>query len=453
MNYIIRLRKKKRILAKQEKVRYNRFGRNQVRPRAILRTVSKSNGAFQTGEPKKMTERLYYEDSYLLEFDGKVTQVRQEQGCWVALDRSAFYPTSGGQPYDTGALIWKNGKTAVTDVQVDKSGVVWHRVEDPVLPGTEVHGSIDAERRKDHMEQHAGEHLLAGAIWEKLGGTTIGLHLGSEESSIDVTMPDGRTHLSDEEIEMLERLENSRIRADAPIRCWFPNEEELNALPLRKKPAVEEHIRVVSMGDFEMVACGGTHPSSTGQIGQIKIISNVPSRGKIRISFLCGERAENYFRILQQCARKVGNVLSCPMDRLASCAGELKAKLADAERRLNRFETERILDFIHVNEETDSLPGVTLSVTVLEEMNSKAVSAAVTEYISEKGKALLLCVGERLTFARSSDVNIDMNELIRRVGRGGGRPDLSSGAGIPQCVQVARKILMTEGKDKKWRLK
>ncbi len=400
-----------------------------------------------------MTERLYYEDSYLLEFDGKVTQVRQEQGCWVALDRSAFYPTSGGQPYDTGALIWKNGKTAVTDVQVDKSGVVWHRVEDPVLPGTEVHGSIDAERRKDHMEQHAGEHLLAGAIWEKLGGTTIGLHLGSEESSIDVTMPDGRTHLSDEEIEMLERLENSRIRADAPIRCWFPNEEELNALPLRKKPAVEEHIRVVSMGDFEMVACGGTHPSSTGQIGQIKIISNVPSRGKIRISFLCGERAENYFRILQQCARKVGNVLSCPMDRLASCAGELKAKLADAERRLNRFETERILDFIHVNEETDSLPGVTLSVTVLEEMNSKAVSAAVTEYISEKGKALLLCVGERLTFARSSDVNIDMNELIRRVGRGGGRPDLSSGAGIPQCVQVARKILMTEGKDKKWRSK
>lgn len=202
-----------------------------------------------------------------------------------------------------------------------------------------------------------------------------------------------------------------------------------------------------------MVACGGTHPSSTGQIGQIKIISNVPSRGKIRISFLCGERAENYFRILQQCARKAGNVLSCPMDRLASCAGELKAKLAAAERRLNRFETERILDYIHENEETDSLPGVTLSVTVLEEMNSKAVSAAVTEYISEKGKALLLCVGERLTFARSSDVNIDMNELIRRVGRGGGRPDLSSGAGIPQCVQVARKILMTEGKDKKWRSK
>ena len=96
MNYNIRLRKKKRILAKQEKVRYNRFGRNQVRPRAILRTVSKSNGAFQTGEPKKMTERLYYEDSYLLEFDGKVTQVRQEQGYWVALDRSAYYPTSGG---------------------------------------------------------------------------------------------------------------------------------------------------------------------------------------------------------------------------------------------------------------------------------------------------------------------------------------------------------------------
>ena len=130
------------------------------------------------------------------------------------------------------------------------------------------------------MEQHGGEHMLAGAIWEKLGGTTIGLHLGKEDSTIDVSMPDGRTRLTEEEILLLEDTVNMRIRQDAPIRCWFPTEEELKTLPLRKAPTVTEHIRIVAMGDFEMVACGGTHPSSTGRIGMVKILSALPSKGK-----------------------------------------------------------------------------------------------------------------------------------------------------------------------------
>ena len=401
-----------------------------------------------------MTERLYYEDAYLWEFDGKVVAEKTEKdGRWIALDRSAFYPTSGGQPYDTGTLS-RNGQIAeVTDVEADREGFVWHRVNLEIPVGSEVHGCIDGDRRTDHMEQHGGEHMLAGAIWEKLGGTTIGLHLGKEDSSIDVSMPDGRTHLTEEEIRMLEETVNARIRLDAPIRCWFPGEEELAALPLRKKPTVTEHVRIVAMGDFEMVACGGTHPASTGRIGQIKVISALPSRGKIRITFVCGGRAERMFRLYMQCAHKAGNVLSCPVEKLASNAGELKARLADAERRVNRYETERILEAIRQNEDAESLKGITLSVTMLEETDAKPAAEAVSRYIQEDGRALLLSVGERLTFARSRDVDIDMNELIRRVGRGGGRPDLASGAGIPQCAEVARKILMTEGKSRAWRKK
>ena len=396
-----------------------------------------------------MTERLYYEDAYLTEFDGTVTGIRQDKGIWVALDRSAFYPTSGGQPFDTGTL---NG-IRVTDTEVDREGVVWHQTEAAIEPGTAVHGRIDWERRLDHMEQHGGEHMLAGALWEKLGGTTIGLHLGQENSSIDVSMPDGRMHLTEDEIIMLEDTVNSRIRQDAEIRCWFPSEEELMTLPLRKKPTVSEHIRIVAMGDFEMVACGGTHPRSTGRIGQIKILSASPSKGKVRITFVCGRRAEKLFQIYMRSAHKAGNVLSCPVEKIAGSAGELKARLAEAERKVNRFETERILKEIRKQEEKESLRDICLSVTVLEDAEAKPVSEAVSRYIDEDGKALLLCAGERLIFARSRDVEIDMNELIRRVARGGGRPDMASGAGIPQCAEVARKILVTEGKDRSWRKK
>ena len=393
-----------------------------------------------------MTERLYYDDAYLWQFDATVTSVKngKRPGEWeVTLDRSAFYPTSGGQPFDTGTLAFGKVKAKVTDVEADAEGEVVHTVDKEIPAGTAVHGEIDGARRTDHMEQHGGEHMLAGAIWEKLGGTTIGLHLGQTDSSIDVSMPDERTHLTDEEIGMLENTVNERIRLDAPIRCWFPDEEELKKLPLRKAPTVTEHVRIVAMGDFEMVACGGTHPSSTGRIGLLKIISAVPAKGKIRVSFVCGGRAVSLFQTYMRYADKAGAALSCPTEKLSAAAAELKYRLSEAEKRANRLETREIL--AGMEEAGEDLNGVTLCVLTLPETDGRAVTAAVSEYIAKKGRAVLLCAGERLTFARSADVKTDMNELIKRVARGGGRPDMASGAGIPECVSVAKKILMTEG--------
>ena len=393
-----------------------------------------------------MTERLYYDDAYLWQFDAAVTSVRngKRPGEWeVTLDRSAFYPTSGGQPFDTGMLTFGKVKARVTDVEVDAEGEVIHTVDREIPAGTPVHGEIDGARRTDHMEQHGGEHMLAGAIWEKLGGTTIGLHLGQTESSIDVSMPDERTHLTEEEILLLENTVNERIRQDAPIRCWFPAEDELKKLPLRKAPTVTEHVRIVAMGDFEMVACGGTHPSSTGRIGLIKIISAIPAKGKIRVSFVCGGRAVSLFQTYMKYADKAGAALSCPVDKLSSAASDLKYRLSEAEKRANRLETRELI--AKMEETGEELNGITLCVITLPETDGRAVTAAVSEYIGTKGRAVLLDAGERLTFARSADVKIDMNELIKRVARGGGRPDMASGAGIPECVSVARKILMTEG--------
>ena len=393
-----------------------------------------------------MTERLYYDDAYLWQFDATVTSVKNgtRPGEWeVTLNRSAFYPTSGGQPFDMGTLTFGKVKAKVTDVEVDAAGEVIHTVDKEIPAGTAVHGEIDGARRTDHMEQHGGEHMLAGAIWEKLGGTTIGLHLGQTESTIDVSMPDERTRLTEEEILLLENTVNERIRLDAPIRCWFPEADELKKLPLRKAPTVSEHVRIVAMGDFEMVACGGTHPSSTGRIGMMKIISAIPAKGKIRVSFVCGGRAVSLFQTYMKYADKAGAALSCPVDKLSSAASELKFRLSEAEKRANRLETRELL--AKMEETGEELKGITLCVLTLPETDSRAVTAAVSEYIGTKGRAVLLCAGERLTFARSADVKIDMNGLIKRVARGGGRPDMASGAGIPECVSVARKILMTEG--------
>ena len=395
-----------------------------------------------------MTERLYYDDAYLWTFDAAVTAVKNgtRPGEWkVTLDRSAFYPTSGGQPFDTGTLAFGKVKARVTEVEADSDGEVWHTVDKEIPAGTAVHGEIDGERRTDHMEQHGGEHMLAGAIWEKLGGTTIGLHLGQTDSSIDVSMPEERTHLTEEEIILLEDTVNARIRLDAPIRCWFPEKEELKKLPLRKAPTVSEHVRIVAMGDFEMVACGGTHPSSTGRIGSIKIISAIPAKGKVRVSFVCGGRAAKLFQTYMHYADKAGAALSSPVDKLSRAASELKSRLADAEKRANRLESRELLNRMEESGNTEDLKGITLCTLQIPETDGRAVNAAVSEYISGKGRALLLCAGERLTFARSADVNIDMNALIKRVGRGGGRPDMASGAGVPECIGVARKILMTEG--------
>ena len=396
-----------------------------------------------------MTERLYYDDAYLWEFDGTITCVRpgKKQGTWeAALDRSAFYPTSGGQPFDTGKLAFSGGEANVTDVEADRAGEVWHTLDREIPEGTPVHGVIDGARRTDHMEQHGGEHMLAGAIWEKLQGTTIGLHLGLEDSTIDVALPGERTHLTEDEIRMLEDTVNGRIRLDAPIRCWFPAAEELEKLPLRKAPTVTEHVRIVAMGDFEMVACGGTHPSSTGRIGMLKILSVIPAKGKARVSFVCGGRALAVFQRYMRSADKAGAALSCPVDKLSRSASELKSRLAEAERKANRFETKELLEKFRQAEIPEDLKGVAIAAVVTEETDARAVSAAVSEYIAQPGKLLLLAAGERLTFARSADVKIDMSELIRRVGRGGGRPDMAGGAGIPECVNVARKILKTEMK-------
>lgn len=389
-----------------------------------------------------MTDRLYYDHTEMKEFDAVVTGIRtNEDGtAEVALDRSAFYPTSGGQPFDTGEITYIDQAYPVTDVSVDENGEVWHKVPCGLQVGFPVHGRIDWERRFDHMQQHGGEHMLAGCIWEKLGGMTIGLHLGVESSSIDVSFPDGRTRVTPDEICMLEETVNRRIQQNDPVRCWFPDAEELKTLPLRKAPTVKEHIRIVAFGNYEMVACGGTHPAHTGEIGCMRILSVAPVRGKARFTFVCGMRAVRLNRAWADASEKAAVMLSCPVTELAEATERLKEKQKEFSDQLKHCRATIYENELHNNVET--LPGgLRLWMAYEEDGHAEAMTQAVQKLAMEPDGIILAGASGRIVFARSANVTVNMAELMKTVGKGGGKPDFASGAGDAETLKKTSERL------------
>ncbi len=394
-----------------------------------------------------MTERLYYDNAYLTEFDGTILACRANGANWdVLLDRSAFYPTSGGQPYDTGTL----GGARVIDVNVAE-GEVWHTVDAPLNVGGRVHGSIDWARRFDHMQQHAADHMIAGALHRMMGGVTIGLHISSDVSTIDVAMPEGVTRISDEDLRRIEADVNVHIQRDVPIRCWFPEEKELAVLPLRKKPTVSEHVRIVAIGDDEMVACGGTHPATAGQLGLVKILSATPARGKMRVAFLAGQRALADYLRCSAAAHGAAELLSTGVDNLVTLVGAMQDKLRSAEYELTQLRKAQLLSgAAEMLAGAEVLPDGTRLVAAFVEADANLLRDLASRLIeSPKVVALLGAMsGETAAyvFGRSGDVDVNMGMLMQQSakplgGKGGGRPDFAQGGGCREILEAARQRL------------
>jgi len=397
-----------------------------------------------------MTERLYYDASYMDEFTAYVTAVREKDGkTEVALNRSAFYPTSGGQPYDTGVM----GNVRVLDVNVDNAGEVWHLIDGELNVGDEVFCKIDWARRFDHMQQHAGEHMLAGAVYRHFGGNTIGLHLGAEVSTIDVTMPDGSTHLTEEQIHILEMDVNEQIHEDVPIKCWFPDEQELSELPLRKPPTVKEHVRIVAIGNKEMVACGGTHPSTAGQIGMVKIVDARPAKGKMRLGFICGMRAFRDYQKRMIVSDRAAEMFSTKVENLPDAIAKMQENIVSLQRELNNMRREQALREIDgLMKNAAEMDGAKVAAGTLPALTPDALRELASGLIEQGGVIALLASpkesGGYLTlFARSQDVKCDVGKLLREAsascgGKGGGKPDFAQGsAPTDEVIAAAMKIL------------
>src|SRR5271170_1104718 len=213
-----------------------------------------------------MTDRLYYHDSFLYRFDAEVRSVLDGSRPALILDRTAFYPTSGGQIHDTGWLAFENpaAKLRVAEVADADDGQVVHYLEAPikdVQPGTRVHGTIDAARRRDHMKQHSAQHVLSAAFVRLFNMPTVSFHMADDYCSIDLDTPS----LSKEQIELAERLANETVLENCPVDVRFVTRDEAMKLGLRKLPPAErDQLRLIDIRDWDLTACGGTHVTSTG---------------------------------------------------------------------------------------------------------------------------------------------------------------------------------------------
>ena len=232
-----------------------------------------------------MNERLYYEDAYRTRFVAQVAERLTFEGQpAVRLDRSAFYPTSGGQPHDTGSL---NG-TAVVDVHAGSDGSVLHLLAHP-LPEetTSVAGQVDWPRRYDHMQQHSGQHLLSQVFFRNLGLETVSVHFGDAMNTLDL---DGPT-LTARQLATVETAVNEMVWQDRSIRAYWITDAERDKVPLRRAPTVQGKMRIVEIDKFDWSACGGTHVRRTGEIGLISLLRVEKHRGRSRVHFVCGRRA------------------------------------------------------------------------------------------------------------------------------------------------------------------
>ncbi|MEK4662384.1 alanyl-tRNA editing protein [Priestia sp. FSL H7-0729] len=271
-----------------------------------------------------MTQKIYYDSAYTREWHTTITgKVDKEDGVYVTLAETAFYPHGGGQPCDLGQI----GGIAVLDVNIE-DGEVWHKLE-RAPEQTEVHCEIDWERRFDHMQQHTGQHLLSAITLKLTEAMTLSFHLGTEVDTIDVAAAE----LGADQLTAIEQEVNRQIYRNARINTSWVTAEEAAQLPLVKQPTVTEDIRIVEIEGVEYNACGGTHVSATGEIGIIKLLKTEKVKGGTRIYFKCGTRALNEFTSTQ-------NVLNSIMVKLKTSKDELLERIEKMELEQKQLQTE-----------------------------------------------------------------------------------------------------------------
>ena len=264
------------------------------------------------------TERLYYHDSHLIEFDARVIDVTERVSGWTAvvLDRTAFYPTGGGQPSDTGTL---NGSRVVECIDDGERGVL--HVIQGFTPArdTIVAGRVDWPRRLDHMQQHTGQHILSQAFVKLFNAPTKSFRVSESTCEIDVELSNPTTEIIERAVE----LANNVVWEDRVITIHNVSATEVAAMPLRKEPSREGELRLIEIEGFDLTPCGGTHAYRTGEVGMIAMRSWERAKGLTRIEFVAGMRALADYRKANTTGRDVAAVFSCGRDDGAQHAAQL----------------------------------------------------------------------------------------------------------------------------------
>jgi alanyl-tRNA synthetase len=392
-----------------------------------------------------MTERLYYHDPYLREFDANVVERTTHGGkTAVVLDRTAFYPTSGGQPFDTGTL----SDATVLDVVDTDEGRILHIVN-RAPGGARVSGKIDWTRRFDHMQQHTGQHVLSAAFDRFLKARTESFHLGADYSTIDLAR-----ELTPAEIAKGEDEANRVVWEDRPVAIRFAGPDEIATLPLRKEPKREGTLRLIDVQEFDLSACGGTHVARTGAIGMIAVAATERFRGGSRVTFLCGGRALAGYRSLRDAVAGSVRALSVLPADLPAAIERLQADSKDQRKQIKEFQSKLAVQEADALADASVVAGdVRLVAASLAGWDAAGLKSIAARIVERPGHVAIL-VGEPapapLVVARSAGLPHDAGALLRQLvdrhgGKGGGRPELAQGGGVTSpasdVLQSARELV------------
>ncbi|HRI70442.1 MAG TPA: DHHA1 domain-containing protein [Polyangium sp.] len=370
---------------------------------------------------------LYHDDSLLLSFRARVVE-HAELGDKpsVILDRTAFYPESGGQMSDRGTL----GAAKVIDVVIDESGRIHHVLEGPLPTLDEfVEGSIDKVRRRIHMAQHTGQHMLSRALADIARGETVSSRLGESACTIDLDLP----MLDERDAARAEDLVNSLIDDDVPVRAFFPSPDELRALPLRRQPKVTDNVRVVAIGDFDVSPCGGTHCTHAAQIGFVRIESVERYKGNARVTFSAGPRARHNVGREAAITRALAREFTCGTDDVPAGLDKLRRELAEARETLGRV---RIRVASALADDLVRAAATRFVVGVVDDASLDLVRA-VAARITTRGDRVAMIAGAAdggtiVLVARGPESTFECGAFLKKVaalggGRGGGRPERAEG--------------------------
>jgi alanyl-tRNA synthetase len=407
-----------------------------------------------------MTDRLYYTDPYQRQFETTIVAVDRTDGATkVRLGQTAFYPTSGGQPFDTGRLTVastdRGGDPSfcVVDVQEDGHGDIVHLIEatpDSMLePGRVVRGDIDWARRFDHMQQHTGQHLLSAAFDRLLEARTVGFHLGSDSCTIDLSR-----EATPQQVAAAEADANRVVWDDRPVQIRFVTADEAARLPLRKEPARHGTLRLIEIDGFDLSACGGTHVSRTGGVGLIAVNGWERFKGGQRVEFVCGGRALERFRALRDHVASAVRLLSVlpgdvgpAIERLQSEAKEMRRSAVAAQNESLRYRADEL---IHSTAEPFRMGR---AVVVSLDYDAQSLKTLAVHLTSGPGRVAVLLSQQRpalVVVAASPDMSVDAGQFLRALiarhgGRGGGKSDLAQGGGLdadPETILVSVRQLL-----------
>jgi len=396
-----------------------------------------------------MTDRLYYHDSFLYDFEAEVRELRLNPKPALILDRTAFYPTSGGQVFDTGVISTEKETLKVTEVADAEDGRVIHYLEAPpreIKPGTKVHGQIDATRRRDHMQQHSGQHVLSAAFVRRFDLHTVSFHMADDYCSIDLDTPT----LTKTQIEEAERLANEIILENRPVEIRFVTQEEAGKLGLRKIPVADrDELRIIDIRDFDLSACGGTHVSQTGQIGCILLRKAEKVRLGCRVEFIAGQRAvatarRDFTTLTEAAGLFSAHIYDVPQQARKSL-DEIRVLRKQREQSLEELAEAQASAILA---ETAEINGRRLVIRTFadRDMNFLKLLAQKLTRIAPNTAALLATISPQpsLIFAQSSGQPSDMGALMKEVmskfgGRGGGARDMAQG-GLPSPDVVASAL-------------